>query len=76
MCKLIVLIINVNSKKCFGVLSIHMQKRKFVSHTLHGLQGEEPIVLNYPISFAVCSLSKPPLWKQAEEIYPSVNFLH
>lgn len=46
-------------KKRFGVLSIHIQKRKFVPHTLHGLQGEEPIVLNYPISSAVHSVSKP-----------------
>lgn len=63
-------------KNIFGFLGIQMQKRKLAPHTLHGLQRGQPIVLNYPISSAVCSLSKPPLGRPAEEIYPSVNFLH
>lgn len=48
-CELVVLIINVNSKKIFFcILSIHMQKNKFVPHILHGLTWRRACCFNLP----------------------------
>ena len=48
-CELIVLIINVNSKKFFlCVLSIYMQKSKFVPRILHGLTRRRACCFNLP----------------------------
>ena len=50
-CELIVLIINVNSKKIFFffcILSVHMQKSKFVCPILHGLTWRSACCFNLP----------------------------
>lgn len=60
----------------FCFLGIHMQKSKFVPHTLCDLK-RRTYCFNLPGLLCSChNLSKLPSWRQIEEIYPSVSFLN